>query len=97
MSHRAASGFALGCLPVALYIREGKVKYLGISECSPDTIRRAHKVHPIAAVQIEQVPHRYCRVVVAHMWRYLRRYSPIEHFHEQKGGVIDVCKELGIT
>ena len=32
---------------------EGKVKYLGLSEASEDTIRRAHAVHPITAVQLE--------------------------------------------
>ena len=31
----------------------GKVRYLGISEALPDTIRRAHAVHPIAALQSE--------------------------------------------
>jgi aryl-alcohol dehydrogenase-like predicted oxidoreductase len=31
----------------------GKVRYLGISEAAPATIRRAHDVHPIAAVQTE--------------------------------------------
>ena len=34
-------------------VREGKVRYLGLSEASPKTIRRAHKVHPIAALQSE--------------------------------------------
>lgn len=34
----------------------GKVKYLGLSEVSSDTLRRAHKVHPIAAVQVEYSP-----------------------------------------
>lgn len=34
----------------------GKVKYLGLSECSSDTLRRAHAVHPIACVQIEYSP-----------------------------------------
>eukprot|EP00246_Nothoceros_aenigmaticus_P012967 TRINITY_DN4232_c0_g1_i2.p1 TRINITY_DN4232_c0_g1~~TRINITY_DN4232_c0_g1_i2.p1 ORF type:complete len:203 (-),score=35.58 TRINITY_DN4232_c0_g1_i2:413-1021(-) len=34
-------------------VEEGKVKYLGLSEASADTIRRAHAVHPISAVQIE--------------------------------------------
>lgn len=29
------------------------MKYIGLSEASPDTIRRAHAVHPITAVQIE--------------------------------------------
>ena len=32
---------------------EGKIKYVGLSESSPDTIRRAHAVHPITAVQME--------------------------------------------
>ncbi|XP_020224137.1 probable aldo-keto reductase 1 [Cajanus cajan] len=32
---------------------EGKVRYIGLSEASPDTISRAHAVHPITAVQIE--------------------------------------------
>ena len=31
----------------------GKVRYLGISEAAPDTIRRAHAVHPVTAVQTE--------------------------------------------
>ncbi|MED6159155.1 palmitoyltransferase akr1 [Stylosanthes scabra] len=34
-------------------VEEGKVKYIGLSEASSDTIRRAHAVHPISAVQIE--------------------------------------------
>ena len=34
-------------------VREGKVRHLGLSEAAPDTIRRAHAVHPIAAVQTE--------------------------------------------
>jgi len=33
--------------------REGKVRFLGISEAAPTTIRRAHAVHPMSAVQIE--------------------------------------------
>ena len=36
--------------------REGKVKYLGLSECSASTLRRAHAVHPISAVQVEYSP-----------------------------------------
>lgn len=35
---------------------EGKFKYLGLSEVSSETLRRAHKVHPISAVQIEYSP-----------------------------------------
>ncbi|KAF7100360.1 hypothetical protein CFC21_101887 [Triticum aestivum] len=34
-------------------VEEGKVKYIGLSEASPDTVRRAHAVHPISAVQME--------------------------------------------
>ncbi|KAG9451864.1 hypothetical protein H6P81_004768 [Aristolochia fimbriata] len=34
-------------------VDEGKVKYIGLSEASPETIRRAHAVHPITAVQVE--------------------------------------------
>lgn len=36
--------------------KEGKIKYLGLSEVSAATLRRAHKVHPISAVQIEYSP-----------------------------------------
>ncbi len=34
-------------------VRAGKVRYLGLSEASPKTIRRAHTVHPISALQSE--------------------------------------------
>jgi aryl-alcohol dehydrogenase-like predicted oxidoreductase len=34
-------------------VTEGKVRYLGISEASPATIRRAHAVHPLSALQTE--------------------------------------------
>ncbi|KAF2284621.1 hypothetical protein GH714_028264 [Hevea brasiliensis] len=34
-------------------VEEGKLKYIGLSEASPDTIKRAHAVHPITAVQME--------------------------------------------
>jgi aryl-alcohol dehydrogenase-like predicted oxidoreductase len=38
---------------MAELVREGKVRYLGLSEAAPQTIRRAHAVHPIAALQTE--------------------------------------------
>jgi aryl-alcohol dehydrogenase-like predicted oxidoreductase len=38
---------------VAEMIKAGYVRYLGLSEVGPDTIRRAHAVHPVAALQIE--------------------------------------------
>ena len=34
-------------------VREGKVRYIGLSEAGPETIRRAHAVHPITALQTE--------------------------------------------
>ena len=38
---------------MAELVREGKVRYLGLSEASPQTIRKAHAIHPIAALQTE--------------------------------------------
>jgi aryl-alcohol dehydrogenase-like predicted oxidoreductase len=38
---------------MAQLVKEGKVRYLGLSEASPQTLRRAAKVHPITALQTE--------------------------------------------
>ena len=38
---------------MAELVKAGKVRYLGLSEAAPATIRRAHKVHPITALQTE--------------------------------------------
>jgi aryl-alcohol dehydrogenase-like predicted oxidoreductase len=38
---------------MAELVRQGKVRYIGLSEASPQTLRRAAKVHPIAALQTE--------------------------------------------
>jgi aryl-alcohol dehydrogenase-like predicted oxidoreductase len=38
---------------MAELVRLGKVRYLGLSEAAPDTVRRAQAIHPIAAVQTE--------------------------------------------
>ncbi len=38
---------------MAKLVQQGKVRYLGLSEAAAGTIRRAHKVHPIAALQTE--------------------------------------------
>jgi aryl-alcohol dehydrogenase-like predicted oxidoreductase len=38
---------------MAELVRAGKVRHLGLSEAGPDTIRRAHRVHPITALQTE--------------------------------------------
>ncbi|CAB4403371.1 unnamed protein product [Rhizophagus irregularis] len=51
---------------LAELVKEGKIKYIGLSECSAETLRRAYKVHPIAAIQME-----YSVTIVA--------YSPLGH------------------
>ena len=38
---------------LAKLVAEGKVRYIGLSEAAPTTIRRAHGVHPVAALQTE--------------------------------------------
>jgi aryl-alcohol dehydrogenase-like predicted oxidoreductase len=38
---------------MAELVESGKVRYLGISEAAPETIRRAHAVHPVTALQTE--------------------------------------------
>lgn len=38
---------------MAELVKEGKVRFLGLSEAAPDTVRRAHAVHPITALQSE--------------------------------------------
>lgn len=38
---------------MAELVQQGKVRYLGLSEVAPATLRRAHRVHPISAVQSE--------------------------------------------
>src|SRR6266571_4690698 len=38
---------------MAELVRAGKVRYLGLSEAAPPTIRRAHATHPISALQTE--------------------------------------------
>ena len=38
---------------MAELVQEGKVRYLGLSEAAPDTLRRAQAVHPITALQME--------------------------------------------
>ena len=41
---------------LAELVKEGKIKYIGLSECSAETLRRASKVHHIAAAQMEYSP-----------------------------------------
>eukprot|EP00999_Lentomonas_sp_LEN2_P001973 NODE_313_length_1655_cov_72.800393_g281_i0.p1 GENE.NODE_313_length_1655_cov_72.800393_g281_i0~~NODE_313_length_1655_cov_72.800393_g281_i0.p1 ORF type:complete len:329 (+),score=83.82 NODE_313_length_1655_cov_72.800393_g281_i0:96-1082(+) len=41
---------------LAELVKEGKIKHIGLSEASADTIRKAHAVHPISALQTEYSP-----------------------------------------
>ena len=38
---------------LAALVKEGKTQGLGLSEANPNTIRRAHAIHPVSAVEIE--------------------------------------------
>ncbi|CAK5279795.1 unnamed protein product [Mycena citricolor] len=44
---------------LATLVKEGHFSHIGISECNADTLRKAHAVHPIAAVEIEISPFSY--------------------------------------
>ncbi|KAJ2843992.1 hypothetical protein IWW36_005353 [Coemansia brasiliensis] len=37
-------------------VKKGKIRYIGLSECTPEELRWAHKVHPVVAVQVEYSP-----------------------------------------
>ncbi|RAK97315.1 aldo/keto reductase [Aspergillus ibericus CBS 121593] len=50
--------------------REGKIRYLGLSEVSARTLRRAHAIHPITAVQVEYSP--FCLDIESPQWDLLR-------------------------
>ncbi|KAI9013876.1 auxin-induced protein PCNT115 [Phycomyces nitens] len=41
---------------MAELVKEGRVRFLGLSECSAATLRRAYKIHPITAIQVEYSP-----------------------------------------
>jgi aryl-alcohol dehydrogenase-like predicted oxidoreductase len=72
---------------MAELVTEGKVRYLGLSEAGPDTIRRAQAVHPIAALQSEWS-----------LWsRDIEGGGPEgQGGGESKAGPVRVCRELGI-
>ena len=48
--------FVCECCPLTVRCRAGKVKYIGLSEVSAETIRRVHAVHPITAIQVKYSP-----------------------------------------
>ncbi|ELP67774.1 aldo/keto reductase [Streptomyces turgidiscabies] len=69
---------------LAELVIEGKVRHIGLSEAGPDTIRRAHTVHPVAALQTEYSL--WTRDVEAEILPLLRElgigfvpYSPLGH------------------
>jgi aryl-alcohol dehydrogenase-like predicted oxidoreductase len=62
-------------------VKAGKVRYLGLSEMSAETIRRAHAVHPISAVQSEYS-----------VWERNLEERPLEG----GSSVLETCRELGI-
>ena len=41
---------------MAELVKEGKIRYIGLSECSAETLRRAYAIHPITVVQMEYSP-----------------------------------------
>ena len=84
--HRVDPGtpieYTVGAL--AELVTEGKVRYIGLSEAGPDTIRRANAVHPVTAVQTEYSL--WTRDVEAEIFPLLRElgvgfvpYSPLGH------------------
>ncbi len=66
---------------MAEQVKAGKVRYLGLSEMSAETIRRAHAVHPISAVQSE--------------WSLWERNLK-EPGADGSASIVATCRELGI-
>jgi aryl-alcohol dehydrogenase-like predicted oxidoreductase len=65
-------------------VAEGKVVHIGLSEASPDTIRRAHAVHPVAALQTEyslwsRDPEAELLPLLRHLGIGFVPYSPLGH------------------
>lgn len=87
-------------------VEEGKVKYIGLSEASADTIRRAHVVHPITAVQMEWslwtrdieediVP--LCRYGPHNSCNWLLLTAPGSPFNQEMTWSLFSYRELGIA
>ena len=58
-------------------MREGKIKYVGLSEASSAEIRAAHAVHPISAVQLEWSL--FSRDAEASVWSYSLSAPSLSH------------------
>lgn len=84
-------------------VEEGKIRYIGLSEASVDTIKRAHAVHPITAVQMEYSL--WCREIEEDVIPLCRElgigivaYSPLGHgFFGGKGMVESLPSESLLT
>ncbi|KAJ3090923.1 hypothetical protein HK100_007314 [Physocladia obscura] len=68
---------------MAELVKEGKVRYLGLSEASAETIRRAHKIHPIAAVQVDYSP-----------WSTFIEHNDVFATCEELGIAVVACKYI---
>ena len=53
MKHISIGGLDVSRLGLGAMSMAGKVRYIGLSEAGADTIRRAHAVYPVAALQTE--------------------------------------------
>ncbi len=65
---------------MAQLVKAGKVKYIGLPEASPSTIRRPHRVHPITALQTEYS-----------LWE---RHAPVTETHGRNGAMLSACRRL---
>lgn len=65
---------------------QGKIKHIGLSEVTASTIRRAHAVHPITALQIEYSP-----------WALDIESVTSSGGNDGEVSILDTCKELGIA
>jgi aryl-alcohol dehydrogenase-like predicted oxidoreductase len=73
-------------------IKEGKISHIGLSECSAATIRKAHAVHPITAVEIGEY---HIPIFSFIIFNTLLEYS-LWSTEAETNGVLEACKELGI-
>ncbi|KAG8742624.1 hypothetical protein FRC10_001173 [Ceratobasidium sp. 414] len=67
-------------------VKAGKIRYIGLSVPSPATLRRAHKVHPVAAIQVE----------ASASFAYISIFS-LQAPHTLKGHLLETARELGVA
>src|SRR3954451_2592363 len=91
---------------LAELVKEGKIKYIGLSECAAGTLRRAYKVHPIAAVQVSIFEELFKKKnmysfnnnsIIKHcVFFFKMEYSPWT-LDIETNGIMEACRELGVT